>query len=298
MPMQKRSASHGYHGPSSNAISKAGLTRCRWETVRVHLDRGRLRVIAGLCVMAALLAALGAHTTERPRPRTTESPRIRAILQAEGCACVGFISHGQVTSVSATWTVPTIAPKSHGRASTWIGAQASSTPGHPGRFIQIGDLEERVVPPGLMTSGLPIGTNPPHYRLFWSDTDRHFHPVDGQPVRAGDVVHASMAFAHGQWRLRFVDARSRLDFSFSTPEEAGPMDQADWLQEDPRRTSDYRLAPYPEISPVSFTHLSVNDHIPVLPSMEGEVIGPFNSKLQYSNSDLRNDAFTVSAQKL
>lgn len=259
------------------------------------MTRSRLRVIAGSCVIVALLAACGTHTTEKRRARTVEPARIRAALQAQGCTCAGWISRGRVTSVSATWTIPTVAPKSLGRASTWIGAEAYATPGDPGRFIQIGDLEERWNPRRFVGSGLSFKANPAYYRLFWSDTDRRFHPVDVQPVQAGDVVHASMALVHGQWRLRFVDARSKLDISFSTREEAGPMDQADWLQEDPRRSTDYQLEPYPEISPISFTALRVNAKIPALPTMIQVIHGPVRSKVQPSPSFLRDDSFTVSA---
>jgi hypothetical protein len=210
--------------------------------------------------------------------------------QINGCACVGYLWGGAVTSVSASWRVPRLTKhEPRGIASSWIGAES------PGQFIQIGVNEGRDAPnTDADMRFLVKGLAQPLLYGFWSDTAHHFHPVPLPRVRSGDVVSVSLQLRYGRWYLEFSDPRRAVDVKFSTSDEAtGPVEDAEWLQEDVETTDGAnRLLPYPKLSPVTFTDLKANGVTPPASQLLYRR-RPVRSAKTLVASAIRNDAFTV-----
>jgi hypothetical protein len=210
--------------------------------------------------------------------------------QIDGCACVGYLWSGDVTSVSASWVVPRLTKhEPRGIAATWIGAES------PGRFIQIGVNEGRDAP--NTDAGLRFlvgGLKQPLLHGFWSDTAHSFHPVALPRVKPGDVVSVSLQLLDGRWYLEFSDPRRAVDVKLSTSDEAtGPVDDAEWLQEDVEKTYGAdRLLPYPKLSPIAFTDLKVNGVTPVASQLLYRR-RPMRSAKTLVASPIHNDAFKV-----
>ncbi len=210
--------------------------------------------------------------------------------QIDGCACVGYLWSGDVTSVSASWMVPRLTKhEPRGIASTWIGAES------PGRFIQIGVNEGRDAPnTDADLRFLVAGLKQPLLYGFWSDTAHSFHPVPLPRVKAGDIVSVSLQLLDGRWYLKFSDPRRAVEVKLSTSDEAtGPVDDAEWLQEDVKTTyGANRLLPYPTLSPVTFTELKVNGVTPVASQLLYRR-RPVRSAKTLVASPIHNDAFKV-----
>jgi hypothetical protein len=238
--------------------------------------------------------AAAAHTTPNSPPKAGLGKVHKPIGQkAQGCACVGYLWPRQVTSVSATWTVPRLATKSpRGIAATWIGAESET------RFIQIGVNEGRDVPNTDADLHFLDDVHEPLFYAFWSDTERGFHPVPLPRVKPGDVVHASLRLVGDRWYLQFSDPQASVNVSFSTPEEAGAMDQAEWLQEDVETTrGPHRFVPYPSISPVTFQDLTANGVTPLASQLLYRR-RPVRSKGTLVGSLVHDNAFTIFTTKL
>lgn len=214
----------------------------------------RFRVRAVLLVAfvtgVILVTAIG---QTRSRSRSGGKPR------PEGCSCVGYIWHGRVDSVSATWTVPKVEAGALGWASTWIGVE---TDNGRARFLQLGVDQGLSVAPGEARLHMPLAEEPQIYEAFWSDTAHNFHPVVVGGVEPGDVIHMSLSLHHARWWLRISDPRSALHLRFSTRQESGRMDEADWLEEDDLDARSHRLFAYPHLSVVTVRDLAANGEPP------------------------------------
>jgi hypothetical protein len=229
------------------------------------------RAAAAAAVLALAVAASGALAAPAPSPSFGQF--------------AGYVwRSGPVHEIHATWTVARIrrhSPKLS-VAGTWIGAQA---PGRPGPFIQIGTTS-------VHSAGIPGVPGRNIYSAFWSDTRRHFAAIPLFPVRAGDVVSASMTLERGRWRLAIVDATSGLKSRFFTPEEAGAaFNWAEWLQEDPTSNATHRGVPYPRLSPTRFRQLGVNWKAPAYASVYSQWMTVKRGDV--APTALKGDAFAI-----
>jgi hypothetical protein len=104
----------------------------------------------------------------------------------------------------------------------------------------------------------------------------------------------SLELLDGRWHLEFSDPRASVDVKLSTPDEAtGPVDDAEWLQEDVQTTyGANRLLPYPKLSPITFTGLKANGVTPVASQLLYRR-RPFRSAKTLVATPIHNDAFTV-----
>jgi hypothetical protein len=235
---------------------------------------GKVRIKWLLSIAVVLTVATTAWTSDRKGTRrasattapatttttTSAAQRAAKLLIADPNGFAGYTSVAKVREIAATWTVPTIDPRSApGYASTWVGAADSNR-----NFIQIGTLENMV---GEPDAGLPI------YRAFWSDAAVEYHPQDLGFVEAGDVVHAEMVQHADGWELRITDTTHALrhdwnshyggDSTFTLPQ---------WYQEDPSVSSAARDLPYPTMSSVALSDLKLNDHAPALLDADAHTI--------------------------
>lgn len=208
----------------------------------------RRRLLVGFGVLALLLLFL----TVKLAPARDGDELVARNSDAPFGPFAGYAWIGSVTSVGASFTVPRIARGSSlGVASTWIGAQSA---GPPSRFVQIGDVESRLVPRGKDGAV-------DRYYAVWSDTARHYQPIPLFPVNPADTLSASLTLAHQRWTLAIVDDTSGAKAHFSTAAETeAQFNQAAWAQENPG--SENHHAPYPRIAPPVFYGLTVNSARP------------------------------------
>ncbi len=160
----------------------------------------------------------------------------------------GYVWSGRVSAVEGSWSVPQMSGVGEAHASTWIGAQAPGLTLKP-PFIQVGTVEDRAF-------ARPV------YRAFWTDTSHGFHPQILFTVGPGDAVSTTLSLTAGRWQVAIVDASSGRRASFSTREEGlADFNLAEWLQEDPSRTSGPAMR-YPELSTVRMHALAINGAAP------------------------------------
>jgi hypothetical protein len=225
-------------------------------------------MLAGLVATAALAAASPAAA----------APRLSLGRLA------GYVwDSGQVSSVTATFTVPRIRQRSPAGAvaATWIGAQA---PGLNAPFIQIGISEMHYAARNL-------------YYAFWSDTELHYHAAFLLPVHAGDVIAASLRHVHDGWKLAIVDATTRGSVRFFTPDEArGAFNLAEWLQEDVTDGATDAALPYPRLSGGRFQELRVDSQTPDRPSLLSQWLSMTRGYV--APSAISRDAFALHPAKL
>jgi hypothetical protein len=192
----------------------------------------------------------------------------------------GYVWRGHVTSVQASWSVPSIVGGPSGAAGTWIGAQALG-----GKFIQIGTNEESFRP-------FPLGARARSYYAFWSDPTHHFRADLLFRVYAGDKISASLTLAGKRWTLAIVDRTSGASTRFSTRDQAdASFNQAEWEQEDPRDGATGKPAPYPNLSAVRFRRLAVNSAVPDYADMYSLWMSVDRGNL--APSPPHHDAFTL-----
>jgi len=164
-----------------------------------------------------------------------------------------------VHQISAQFTVPAASarPLHEGDASTWIGIQQL----RGSDFIQVGTTESA------------FGTDEAA-TIFWSDTQRNFHPQTLTEIKPGDVVAVSMVKGPGGWRLRAKDLTDDTTYALTVHDDAtAPFDVAEYIQEDPAAgdtpSSD---VPYPTVATVSFGHVLENGRAPVLVRADGTIL--------------------------
>ena len=196
----------------------------------------------------------------------------------------GYSWVGDVTQISAQWTVPKIQSSSDFEdASTWVGAQ-NDEGGPP--FIQLGITEDN------------LGVLGPQYRAFWSDPKVGFHPQTLSVVQAGDLVSADMSQVSDGWMLTFKDLTRHSTKTKRVTYGAGAkFTQAEWLQEDPAPNDDTPTdLPYPQTTVVQIGHLLVNHTVPRLRLENGQVLIATND-ITLVPTAVENDAFFLLAPK-
>jgi hypothetical protein len=160
-----------------------------------------------------------------------------------------------VRSVHADWTVPHLTARSPaGQAAAWVGAEA---PGASGRapFIQVGVHEG--------DTGGPPSATPDFYYAFYSTTTRDFRPVPLFVVQPGDAVSATLRRIGRRWRIEIDDFSSGRSRTVSSAEGAGrSFNDAQVNQEDVTDSRTGRPYPYPSLSALRFSHVSVNGGAP------------------------------------
>jgi hypothetical protein len=198
----------------------------------------------------------------------------------------GYVWIGHLSSMAATWRVPTLSGSELGRASSWVGAEAPG-PGLKGPFIQVGTQEEK-------RAGTSSGSRPyDFYAAFWSDTARDFRPYKLLNVSPGDVVTASLSLSHGRWTVRIRDETSGASNGLITPQEGtSHFNEGEFLQEDVAKAlTAPSVFSYPHLSKVTFSDLVVNGAPPRFSAMESAWMAENGALL--APGPLTHDAFSL-----
>jgi hypothetical protein len=162
---------------------------------------------------------------------------------------------GRVRSMHASWTVPRVQRGSPaGIGGTWIGTQARAA---HSAFIQVGTVEQ----------GVWLGRRRRAFNrdfAFWSDGGHHYRAQRLFMAGPGDRISATIRLIAGRRTLSIRDLTSGATAHISMPEEASAsFTQAEWLQEDPRRSNRGRApVSYPKLSDVRFADLEIDARRP------------------------------------
>jgi hypothetical protein len=202
-------------------------------------------------LLAALLAACGSQTTQT----TTRSTHMAVRSEHPPLGTfAGYTDQQQgIAMLRASWRVPRITIASgHGSGSTWIGVQQPS--GGTAPFIQVGTTDDR------------DRQDYDYYDAFWSDTTKRFRPVSLFRVNPGDRITATLQRSRATWRVEIADHTLHTRRTIATTQEAGvPLQQAEWLQEDPGSRPGFDVTThtrYALTDTVRFSRLSVNRQKP------------------------------------
>lgn len=200
----------------------------------------------------------------------------------------GYVWRGHVTSVSASWTGPSVTGGSPcAVASTWIGATALD---NSSSFVQIGTDERRC----FVSYERQVSDT---YSAFWTDFAHDLEPQPLFPVNAGDDLGASLALARGRWTLTITDTTSgaHARFSIGVPGDAA-INQAEWIQEDDTNSTLHHLYPYPHLTTVGFHHLEINSQAPAYPDLYSSWMSVGSTNL--APTPLYHDSFTIREAKV
>jgi Peptidase A4 family len=195
----------------------------------------------------------------------------------------GYVRRGHVTSMSASWTVPSVTEGSRcADAATWIGAAARE---NSSSFVQIGTNERRC----YVSYENQVSDT---YFATWSDVAHHEQTQPLFPVNAGDDLKASLAFTRGRSTLTIADSTTgaHARFSISTPGDAA-INEAEWIQEDVTDSTLNRLYPYPHLTTVDFHDLEINSQAPAYPDLSSSWMSVGSTYL--APTPLYHDSFTI-----
>ena len=234
-----------------------------------------MAALAFLATAAALAGQAGSHG-EPPAP----SPSSAGFYPPTGFG--GYAWKGaHIAQISADWRVPTPSTdRPFATASTWIGLQDEGY----GPFIQVGATETAYDAAGHRNS----------CALFWSDTQRQFHPQGLTKITCGDAVAASMTQGSRGWTLHIRDTTDGTAYAVAVA-HSGHMrfTVGEWVQEDPSAgLATGADLPYPTTTPVTLSHLLVNDVVPTLTRSDGTVLASPNGIFQVPTPE-SDDGFSL-----
>jgi hypothetical protein len=215
------------------------------------------------------------------KPASAQAPTTVFPVTGFGGYSVG---ESAVSQISASWRVPTVLASSRpGYGSTWIGVQNENT-GTP--FIQLGTIENKVGPGHIS------------YEAFWSDVTVGFRPQFFAAVSPDELVSVSMVRGSSGWTLTMdVGNNSKPTTKVIAYGVGQTFSQAEWLQEDPAPASVTAVdEPYPQLSPVVFKDLRVNDRVPHLTRSDGATLSAQDG-IYLVPSTVRDGSFSLVAPK-
>jgi hypothetical protein len=169
----------------------------------------------------------------------------------------GYTWAGDVRQVGAVIDVPTLSSiQKPGFAGTWIGAEGDFDPvTQRAAFFQVGVNE--------VSGGELAPADASHYYAFWSSTALGFHPRLLFEVKPGDPVQLSLHVAGAHLVLYARDRNTGVHRTVRVGLRAGnAFDVAAWHQEDVTDGATGTPYPYPKLSTVRFSGLTVDGHAP------------------------------------
>jgi hypothetical protein len=167
------------------------------------------------------------------------------------------IPSGDFTSVSGSWTVPTVNPPNRRRdrqfSSTWVGIDG----------YNVGD--DNLIQAGTEQDWLGGAAS---YQAWWEILPAYETPLT-LAIHPGDVMDVTITQGSPDWTITVADASTGQSDSVREP-YSGPQSSAEWIQEAP--TVGNRIATLANDGTVDFTNLTVNGANPDLTIAESGVM--------------------------
>lgn len=218
-----------------------------------------LAAVAVVCGGLAVPAAAGAGATQAPRvavpgPSGLHGSADNAPWRARNWS--GYaITATTYTSVSGSWTVPTVNPpvKRHDRqfSSTWVGIDGFNDDD----LIQAGTEQDWL-------GGSAF------YQAWWEILPADEQPISGISVHPGDLMTVTITRG-ANWTISVTDVTRGQSFSTVRP-YSGSGASAEWIQEAP--TVGDHIASLAHDSTVDFTNATANGANPDLTTADAGVM--------------------------
>jgi hypothetical protein len=158
------------------------------------------------------------------------------------------------TSVSGSWTVPTVSAPSHAGSAqfsaNWVGIDGFLP--HDRHLIQAGTEED-------WRGGAPV------YQAWWEILPAAEQPITTITVNPGDTMDVTITRGNPDWTITVTDTTTGQSFSTDRAYR-GPLSSAEWIQEAP--TVGGRIANLADDSTFAFDLATANGVNPGLVSNE------------------------------
>jgi hypothetical protein len=185
------------------------------------------------------------------------------------------ISSGTFTSISGSWTVPTVVPPKHLRArqfsSTWVGIDG---------FI-LGD--DDLIQAGTEQDWL---NGKASYQAWWEILPADETIIPSLTIHPGDAMTVTITKGTPDWTIIVSDATTGQSYSPPPQSYHGPLTSAEWIQEAPLVGK--RIAPLADDSTVDFEQLTANGTNPDLVTSESGVMAKRGGRLVISSPSTPN----------
>ncbi|HEV2216153.1 MAG TPA: G1 family glutamic endopeptidase [Candidatus Dormibacteraeota bacterium] len=242
-----------------------------------------LRLFAGLVMTAALAApglapSVGGAITHHPRvaAKGPSGPGAGSFGWASSNWSGYAITGSGFTSVTGSWTVPTVSATSKATySSTWIGIDGFNN----SSLIQTGTEQDYF-------------NGSAHYNAWWEILPAAETPIGSITVHPGDKFSASVTRNSGSsWTITISDKTNGQSFT-TVQSYGGPGTSAEWIQEAP--TVGGRIANLAHYGQTTFDPGTVNGASPRLTGSEGGVMIQHRSQVSTPSSpDGDTDGFSV-----
>lgn len=181
------------------------------------------------------------------------------------------------TSVSATWTVPTVSTSSTGYSGAWIGIDGFNDTS----IIQTGTEQDSV-------------NGQAQYSAWWTTSaDGYVGQTISETVDPGDVMKASIAEGAGGWTITLEDATRGWTYVSPTPiAYDGPGTSAEWILEAPSSGND-QVLPLADYGSVTFSNAEVNGADAGLTAADDGAMAVGNRLESVPSLPTDGDSFTV-----
>lgn len=244
----------------------------------VFLATTAFGTLGGASLLPAASAATGSHAPRIPISIPVPG-RTRAKAANEQWASRNWsgyaINTGTYTSVTGSWTVPTVfAPTKHPRkayfSSTWVGIDGFNL--HDDNLIQAGTEQDW------------IGGSAQYYS-WWEILPNDETAIPSIAVNPGDVMTVSITQGTPLWTITVTDTTNGQSFT-TAQKYSAPMTSAEWIQEAP--TVGYRVAPLADDGTVDFDHCLANGVNPDLTFSDSGIMAKRGGRVVISTPSTPN----------
>jgi hypothetical protein len=191
------------------------------------------------------------------------------------------LTSGTFTSVSGSWTVPTVVSPNLERArqfsSTWVGIDGFND----SDLIQAGTEQDWI-------NGAAF------YQAWWEILPADETPIASLTIHPGDLMTVTISKGASGWTITVTDESTRQSYSPPLQSFHGPLSSAEWIQEAP--TVRGHVAALADDTTVDFSELTANGTNPDLNISESGVMAKKRGRLVISSPSEPNsegNAFAV-----
>jgi hypothetical protein len=184
------------------------------------------------------------------------------------------VTSGTFTSVSGSWTVPTVVPPNRLRgtrqfSSTWVGIDGFND----NDLIQAGTEQDWI-------NGTAF------YQAWWEILPADETPIESLAINPGDDMTVTITKGISNWTIIVRDNSTGQSYSPPPQSYHGPLSSAEWIQEAP--TVRGHVAALADDTTVDFDQLTANGTNPDLVASDSGVMAKKGGRLVISSPSQPN----------